>query len=86
MEIIIGACVSLLTQGFKWMVGRYGMVASQNAIILMVLLMSFAGAVLYERQLITPDMLESWARIGTMSIGIYEIAWKRIIKPVFDKD
>lgn len=85
MEIIIGACVSLLTQGFKWLVGRYGYEATQSAILVIVFVFSIIGAALYEWKFITPEMIETSLRIGAVAISVYEVLYKRVLKPTLDK-
>ena len=85
VEIIIGALVTLLTQAFKWLVSKYGYDVTQSAILIMVLALSISGAALYEWRFITPEMVETTFRIGTMAIGMYEVFYKRILKPVIDR-
>ncbi|MCK4454515.1 hypothetical protein KAU51_04235 [Candidatus Parcubacteria bacterium] len=84
-EIIIGALVTLLTQGFKWLVKRYGYDATQSAILISVFVISLTGALLYEWRFITPEMIETSLRISAIAIGVYEVIYKRFLKPVLDR-
>lgn len=85
VEIIIGALVTLLTQAFKWLVSKYGYDVTQSAILIIVFALSISGAALYEWRFITPETVETIFRIGTMAVGIYEVFYKRVLKPVIDK-
>ena len=80
IEIIIGACVSLLTQGIKWIVDRYGYEITKSAILVLVFVLSIIGASLYEWQFITQEMVETSLRTGAMAIAIYEVIYKRILE------
>ena len=85
VEIIIGALVTLLTQAFKWLVDKYGYDMTKGVVLITVFIFSLVGAALYEWQFITPEMVETTFRIGAMAIGIYEVCYKRILKPIFKR-
>ena len=85
IEIIIGACVSILTQWIKWVVDRYGYEVTESAILILVFVLSIVGASLYEWQFITQEMIETSLRIGAMAIAVYEVLYKRILKRLLTK-
>ncbi len=84
-EIIIGALVTIVTQIIKWLVGRFGYEATRSAILIVVLLLSFVGALLYEWKFITPETIDMAFRIGAVAIAVWEVAYKRVLKPALDK-
>ncbi len=84
-EIIIGALVSIATQIFKWLVGRFGYEATRSAILIIVLLLSFIGAILYEWKFITPETINTAFRISAIAIAVWEVIYKRILKPALDR-
>ena len=85
MEIVIAAVISLLTQFFKWMVGRFGKQLTKNAVVLFVLIVSVFMAYLKTGGYLTVELIQEVMGLLTMAVGFYEVVYKRVLKSIFEK-
>lgn len=85
MEFIIAALVSILTQAFKKLSERFGYKATKNAVVLAVFVLAFAGAVLKMKGVISTELIDEVMKIGALSIAMYEVIYKRVLKPIIEK-
>ena len=84
MEILIATAVSLLTEGFKWLSKKLGIQKSRILLVSVVFVLSFVYAMLKYQGIITGEIIAKVIELGTMSVGIYELIYKRVLKQVIE--
>jgi hypothetical protein len=85
MEVVLGALIFFLTELYKRIIKLFGKEVSKNAIILIVFVLAFILAYLKSQNIISVEMINEIIKIGTIAIGIYEVIFKRILLPIFNK-
>ena len=85
MEILISIVISALTEFVKWVSAKIGYDLTSRLVSLLVLLFCLIGAVLYTKGIVTWEMVNEWGKIALMALGWYEVVYKRIVVPAFNK-
>jgi len=85
MTLLFATLISILTGGFRLLSEKYGKKVTKNATVVCVFVLSAIIAWLRIGGYITSEVIESLIQLGTMAIGIYEVLYKRILEPIFQK-
>ncbi len=85
MEILIAAFISILTQFLKWVAGKFGKEATKGYAVAFLIFFSGLFAYLKIGGYLAPELIREAVELLTMTVGIYELAYKRILKPIFEK-
>ena len=84
MTILIGTIISLLTEIFKWSSNKLGKKLSKGIILLIVFAMALAYA-WGSADGYWSEFFQQWAITLSVAIAWYEIAYKKVLLPVFGK-
>ena len=84
MEILFSIVVSSLTSIVRGLSKKFGKEPTKKAIALLVLVLSVGAALLYERGIISVELIEYSVRILLIAVGYYELVYKKILSPVFN--
>ena len=87
MELLLPAIITLLTQGFKWLVEKLGYVKAKTYTLLVAFVFSLIGTFVWknlEGQVVWNDV-QSLVSIFGLAIGYYEIFVKRFLTPILNK-
>ena len=85
MEIIIGAIITLLTEIIKVLIKKTGKEMGKAITILVVFLLAAIYSFLSVKGYFSTELIKEILAIGSYAIAVYEVLYKRIILPVFNK-
>ena len=82
MTILIGTIISLLTEIFKWSSNKLGKKLSKGIILLIVFVLALAYA-WGSADGYWSEFFKQWVVTLSVAIAWYEIAYKKVLLPVF---
>ena len=85
MELLLSLAITILAQGFKKLVNKIGLDYAKFLVLSFVFLLSGIYAYLKYQGLPLDVIAKEIATVGLSAIGIYEIVYKRLISPIFNK-
>ena len=85
MEILISIVISIFTELLKKLSTKLGYEMTTKFVSFLVLLFCFIGAVLYTKGIVTWEMVNKWLQIALIAVGYYEVVYKQIVVPAFNK-
>ncbi len=84
MEILISIVVSTLAEVIKKVASKFGVELTKKIVAGLVFLGCVIGAYLFDKQILTMEMLKSVVELFLIAVGYYEVVYKRILMPVFN--
>ena len=84
MEILISIIISSLSELIKKIAKRFGIKLTKQIIAGIVFLGCVVGAYLFDKQILTLEMLKNVIQLFLIAVGYYEVVYKKILMPVFD--
>lgn len=86
MEILIGAAITLVIEGVKYVSKRLGTELGAAVIYIAVFILSVVGYAGYTYFMsVEPAAVETIITIIVSAIGVYEVVVKSIIQPAIDR-
>jgi len=76
--LLLGAVSSVLTQGYKYLVAKFGKELTKYGIYLGVFVISIVWVVLLQRNIISTETIKYVTEIFFIAIGVYEVILKRL--------
>jgi ribose/xylose/arabinose/galactoside ABC-type transport system permease subunit len=80
MDIILGAFISVLTQGFKILSKKFGKEASRNIVLIVVFGLVMTFTVLTRTGMLSMETVQSFFSMLTAAIATYELITKPLLK------
>lgn len=85
MEILIAIAVSVIVSGIKLLSTKLGMEQSKNVVLGFVFVLCLVSAILYTKEIITLELVQSWLSMVLMAVGWYQTIVKLVISPAIDR-
>jgi membrane protein YdbS with pleckstrin-like domain len=85
MEILIAIAVSVVVSGVKLLSTKLGMEQSKNVVLGFVFVLCLVSAILYTKEIITLELVQSWLSMVLMAVGWYQTIVKLVISPAIDR-
>lgn len=85
MEILIAIAVSVVVSGIKLLSTKLGMEQSKNVVLGFVFVLCLVSAILYTKEIITLELVQSWLSMVLMAVGWYQTIVKLVISPAIDR-
>lgn len=84
MEILISIGISSGVQILKVVAKKIGLELTKKITAGVVLLSCLAFSYLMERDILTWEMIQSFSSLFLISVGYYEIVYKKVLTPLFN--
>ena len=85
MELLLALSITILTQGFKKLVKKFGELKAKWFVLAFVFTLAFIYSYLDYAGLPLEVIAKEIAKIGLTAIGIYEVIVKGFVLPIFNK-
>jgi hypothetical protein len=84
MEILISILISSLTQVLKKVVKKIGLDFTKQASAGLVFVLCIISSILYQKGIITWEMINSILQMFLIAVGYYEVVYKKVLEPIFN--
>lgn len=84
MELLIAFGISTVTQLLKWLSKKFGQENSKSIIALFVFLLCGIFALLLNEEILTWELIKSYATIYFAAVGYYKTVYKWWIEPAIN--
>lgn len=85
MELLVGAVIALLTEVYKWIVGKLGVEKGHVVIYVGVFILCLAWALFKQYNVVKPETYLVIGQVFAAALAFYEVVIKWVVGNVFKK-
>lgn len=85
LDILFGVITFFVTQIVKWIIGKFGEEAGKNVVLALAFIVSLTFAYIQTQGVISAELIIKLTTIYGVAIGFYEVIYKRILLPIFER-